>query len=306
VGARVYAHTGDSTQMREVRAGNNFVSQDPAHCHFGLGSHASAGITIVWPNGHVETRADVPAGTELVISAPPAETQCARAAPRWVVHLTASGGGFETLVYAANLGDSHAIADLQTYASDGSFLGNTTVELPAGAHVTWPAEVLFGERPVSHFALFAPDAVSLTAGYRLAGVESGIAHVHHNREAATSHLFYPGNPRVVFDGMALVNPNDVPVTVTAELIAPDGAPGQSIVLESELAPRAKLLTVFDDLFPGEDKRLIAVRSDLPTRVLFLRGTRPGTEPGLLFPVQPLPVQQTSAADTNPQAKVPYR
>ncbi|MEM9596790.1 MAG: CRTAC1 family protein, partial [Acidobacteriota bacterium] len=37
VGARIWATAAGSTQMRELRAGSNFVSQDPIEAHFGLG-----------------------------------------------------------------------------------------------------------------------------------------------------------------------------------------------------------------------------------------------------------------------------
>ncbi len=50
IGARVYAVSGTQTQMREIRAGSNFESQDPALAHFGLASTAQVDeVRVVWP-----------------------------------------------------------------------------------------------------------------------------------------------------------------------------------------------------------------------------------------------------------------
>ena len=52
VGARVSLTAGGMTQMRELRAGNNFVSQDPVVAHFGLGDATLVErINIRWPDG---------------------------------------------------------------------------------------------------------------------------------------------------------------------------------------------------------------------------------------------------------------
>ena len=52
IGARVYATTDTGTQMREIRAGSNFESQDPAEAHFGLGaSNEIFRVRVVWPLG---------------------------------------------------------------------------------------------------------------------------------------------------------------------------------------------------------------------------------------------------------------
>ena len=37
IGSRVIVKTNDTVQIRELRAGSNFVSQDPAEAHFGIG-----------------------------------------------------------------------------------------------------------------------------------------------------------------------------------------------------------------------------------------------------------------------------
>ena len=63
VGARVRVTIGDTVQMREVSVGNNFTSQNPAVQLFGLGGAASVdSVEIEWPDGSIDSYADVDAG----------------------------------------------------------------------------------------------------------------------------------------------------------------------------------------------------------------------------------------------------
>jgi len=64
VGARVWARpsTGDGpTQLRELRSGNNFASQNPTRLHFGLGAVTRVDVTVRWPSGSLSTLRDLPA-----------------------------------------------------------------------------------------------------------------------------------------------------------------------------------------------------------------------------------------------------
>lgn len=83
IGARVRATTGAVTQMRELRAGSNFESQDPAEAHFGLGGAASVDeVRVTWPDGTETTVADVAADASLVLSQPaPGAPDCTQTAP---------------------------------------------------------------------------------------------------------------------------------------------------------------------------------------------------------------------------------
>jgi hypothetical protein len=55
---------GDVVQMREVSVNNNFTSQNPAGQIIGLGAAAAAdSVEIEWPDGSVDTYADVAAGS---------------------------------------------------------------------------------------------------------------------------------------------------------------------------------------------------------------------------------------------------
>jgi len=51
IGARIEVTDGNLTQIREISAGNNFVSQSPAEAHFGLGAIQNVDVTVNWPDG---------------------------------------------------------------------------------------------------------------------------------------------------------------------------------------------------------------------------------------------------------------
>lgn len=61
IGGRVYltnpfpAGSLPAQQMRELRAGSNFASQDPVLAHFGLGQAATVDVRVVWPDGTADT-----------------------------------------------------------------------------------------------------------------------------------------------------------------------------------------------------------------------------------------------------------
>ena len=68
VGAFIQIDDGNLEQVREIRAGNHFVSQNPAEAHFGLGGQTSADITVYWPDGSTSTMTNVSANQEYVIT----------------------------------------------------------------------------------------------------------------------------------------------------------------------------------------------------------------------------------------------
>lgn len=70
VGARVEVTSGNLTQVREIRCGNNFVSQNPAEAHFGLGSTQIADVTVTWPDGSQTVHSKVAADQLLTIIQP--------------------------------------------------------------------------------------------------------------------------------------------------------------------------------------------------------------------------------------------
>ena len=51
VGAKITVTTTSGSQIREIRAGNNYVSQNPLEVHVGLGAAQVADVTVLWPDG---------------------------------------------------------------------------------------------------------------------------------------------------------------------------------------------------------------------------------------------------------------
>src|SRR5262249_51171444 len=68
VGARVRLTIGSRTQIRDIKAGSSYLSQNDLRAHFGLGSAASADrIEVVWPDARTESVANVPANQIITI-----------------------------------------------------------------------------------------------------------------------------------------------------------------------------------------------------------------------------------------------
>ncbi len=71
VGAWIEVTIGAVTQVRELRAGNNYASQDPAEAHFGLGTTATVDrVRIRWPSGAVTTAEGVLGDRRVVFDEP--------------------------------------------------------------------------------------------------------------------------------------------------------------------------------------------------------------------------------------------
>jgi hypothetical protein len=71
IGARVRVTAGGQSQLRELRAGSNFVSQDPAEAHFGLGTSRTVTLEVIWPDGARSVRDPVAVNQRLVLDQPP-------------------------------------------------------------------------------------------------------------------------------------------------------------------------------------------------------------------------------------------
>ncbi|NNE43607.1 MAG: T9SS type A sorting domain-containing protein, partial [Gemmatimonadetes bacterium] len=68
IGARITATVGASSQLWELRCGNNFNSQDPAEAHFGLGTATQVDVLLVeWTDGSTTTLNSVPGNQYLLI-----------------------------------------------------------------------------------------------------------------------------------------------------------------------------------------------------------------------------------------------
>ncbi|MES2603821.1 MAG: CRTAC1 family protein, partial [Pseudomonadota bacterium] len=68
IGARVYLTVNGVTQLRELNAGSNFMSQNPVIAHFGIGKAVSVDeVRVVWPSGATRTLTGVGVDQVLLI-----------------------------------------------------------------------------------------------------------------------------------------------------------------------------------------------------------------------------------------------
>jgi hypothetical protein len=68
IGARVRVTTGSRTQIRDVKAGSSYLSQNDLRVHFGLAAAASADrIEVVWPSGRTESLTNVSANQIITV-----------------------------------------------------------------------------------------------------------------------------------------------------------------------------------------------------------------------------------------------
>ena len=72
IGAKVHLTVSGMTQMRELRAGSNYASQNPAEAHFGIGSATTVDeLRVVWPSGSVTTMLNLPGDQAITVFTEP-------------------------------------------------------------------------------------------------------------------------------------------------------------------------------------------------------------------------------------------
>lgn len=81
IGARLWVEAGGRRQVREIRSGSNYVSQDPAVAHFGLGDETRISeLRIRWPNREESFLRDLEVNQHLVVLQVPGDVNCDGAA----------------------------------------------------------------------------------------------------------------------------------------------------------------------------------------------------------------------------------
>jgi hypothetical protein len=69
VGTRIKATAGELKQIREIRAGSSYVSQESMVAAFGLGEYSKVDeIEIRWPDGTIQTLQNIKADQRLVVT----------------------------------------------------------------------------------------------------------------------------------------------------------------------------------------------------------------------------------------------
>ena len=72
LGAQVRVRSGELQQLREVRSGGSYLSQEELVLHFGLGSRPRAdSVEVRWPTGETSLLREVAAGGEITIRQAP-------------------------------------------------------------------------------------------------------------------------------------------------------------------------------------------------------------------------------------------
>lgn len=69
IGTEVRVASPGGDQLRRIRAGSNFASQNAAEAHFGLASDSLVDeLTVTWPDGFEQTLSNVPANQRLLVT----------------------------------------------------------------------------------------------------------------------------------------------------------------------------------------------------------------------------------------------
>lgn len=77
IGARIHIEAGGTSQLRELRAGNNYVSQSPAVAHFGVGdADRITSLRVDWPDGASSVHADLTLDRHLVVPEVAGDANC--------------------------------------------------------------------------------------------------------------------------------------------------------------------------------------------------------------------------------------
>jgi len=208
---------------------------------------------------------------------------------RWISHITRTGGGFETDLFARNSGNIGATVTLTPYASDGSSLTPRLAALLPNEVLRLPTATAFGGEPVSHFSIEGDSSIRVAVGYRAAGDAGVTAHVNEQRGAGAAFVLYPeGQNARYFDGVALVNVGEDNAAVLVRQLTYDGAElaARDLTETDPVPPRGKILFVLNDLFPQRDDAYFRIETSQPATMTALRGTFVGDPNPALWQVAP--------------------
>jgi len=210
------------------------------------------------------------------------------AADRWVPHVTRLAGGFETNIHIHNRSSQMQTVTLRAYDSAGMVLGDQSIDLAGNELFIASQTTVFPGSEPSHFAISGSASCRVSVGYRAASGNAATAHLHEDGAIGPEFWVYQGERSLVFDGVALVNPGDSPVDVTATMFDQNGTQIAQAILANDLQPKAKFLSVFEGLLPDRQDAIIRITASQPVAVILLRGTYVGADPAFLFanvPVQ---------------------
>jgi len=200
---------------------------------------------------------------------------------RWVAHITQDGGGFTTRFIFNNSGAS-ASMQLFGYSNEGDLLEQVDLTIQEESYQTLSYQELFSVPEISHFSIFGDETVQVLTAIKAIHGQGASAHLNENNVFESPISFFSGEWESIFDGIALINTGDEPIQVNLTA-SPVGQDAQTIVIENQLAPKAKCLNVLESTFEvmPEDTR-ITIQCSGPFSLIALRGTNPDVIPGFLF------------------------
>lgn len=216
---------------------------------------------------------------------------------RWIPHVTAAGGGFKTIIQIFNneliLKKAQEV-EIIPYDSSGARLASHFITVQTQEMHTRDAATLFGDDPVSHFAIVAPANVHLNATYQADAPNAATANVPEFKQPITELVFNPAAWDLVFDGMAVVNVGESESSVTVGQYSNTGELIKFVdyTQTTQLAVNGKLLALFSLDFDQVPSSYFRVTSTQPAHIVLLRGTYPGTSPAYLY--QTVPTQTSDS------------
>lgn len=208
---------------------------------------------------------------------------------RWLPHITRTTGGFNTTLTLYNRGQIDGTITLLAYDAEGVALANPTIAVPAGTFMRILAASLYpGE--MSHINITGSPDIVVTATYK-ANNDGASAQVNEQNQSGTRWLFYPAEPDLVFDGLAILNVGDQPAVLDLRLFLENGTEVGIARINSGLAPLHKQLVVISEVLPKTADGAIEVVSSQPIQVVALRGSLGETTPFFLYQTAPVLVAE---------------
>lgn len=208
----------------------------------------------------------------LSLSAFPALAQVGR-----IAHVTRAGGGFQTDLNLANLGNSALQITLTAYDSNGNIASVVTPSLAAGATLFQDSQTLFQSDQVSHVTYTPNSDLSISAVYRLADNAAATpAHIPASQAVSTGWRLYPGNPDQAWDGFAAVNTGDAGTDVRVRQFDAAGTMLAETTALSGLVANGKGLYLIGAPFVNRADSWYEISADQPLALTALRGNHTST------------------------------
>ena len=210
-------------------------------------------------------------------------------ASRRGAHLTSPSGGFDSEILIFNPTASPQTLTLEPLDGNGSALAPREVVLQAGA-VSRQLQQTYFPANAQSFAVSGCDDCIFSVGYRATIEDGSTAQVHQTGDFGSEYYFYPGEWDLLFDGVALINSGTDDAEIQVTQMDYDGDMVAQATLETDLAPGAKHLSLFNSLLVNDPNTIVKLTSSQPLAVMILRISN---DKRFLYQNLPLPAQAGS-------------